>query len=385
MPSDLSSGERVREVLARYVDRRAMGQPVSLDELCCEHPSLAEELRELVPLAESLLERLSPSLGGSFSEQLRQRFGRGVDPQVELEAEGGVRSDLKASPATTELSTSSEVLERLAGRGPASTRYRVKDEIGRGGMGAVLRVWDEDLRRHLAMKVMLGKGLPRSTGHTPHTDPRVVARFLEEAQVTSQLDHPGIVPVHELGLDAEGRVYFTMKLVRGKTLKEVLDELASGQGNWTQTRVLGLLLRVCEAMSYAHAKGVIHRDLKPANIMVGRYGEVFVMDWGLARILGREDDRDIRLRPEAGLATSAVQSERHDRAAETPDMSLVTMDGDVVGTPAYMPPEQAAGDLHAMGPHSDVYALGAMLYHLLVGHKPYVPPGLQVNNYAIWR
>ena len=129
MPSDLSSGERAREVLARYVDRRTAGERVSLEELCCEHPSLAEELRELVPLAESLLERLSPSLGGSFSERLRQRFGGGVDPQVELEAEGEVRSDSKASPGTTESSTSSEVLARLAGRGQASTRYRVKDEI----------------------------------------------------------------------------------------------------------------------------------------------------------------------------------------------------------------------------------------------------------------
>ena len=166
---------------------------------------------------------------------------------------------------------SSEVLRRLAGRGPAATRYRMKGEVAHGGMGAILRVWDEDLRRHLAMKVMLGKGGAAGTGESPAVEPRLLARFLEEAQVTGQLDHPNIVPVHELGLDAEGRVYFTMKLVVGETLEEIFDLVRRGAEGWTQVRALGVLLKVCEAMAYAHDKGVIHRDLKPANVMVGRY------------------------------------------------------------------------------------------------------------------
>ena len=150
--------------------------------------------------------------------------------------------------------------------------------------------------------------------------------------------------------------------------------------------MLGLLIRVCECVSYAHSKRVIHRDLKPSNVMVGRYGEVYVVDWGLAHILGREDGRDIRVRPPEGQPhTSEVHSDRRDRAGETPDTPLFTMDGDVVGTPAYMPPEQAAGRIAEMGPRSDVYALGAVLYHLLAGHMPYVPKGATVNNYAIWQ
>src|SRR5690606_23803914 len=144
----------------------------------------------------------------------------------------------------------------------------------------------------------------------------------------------------------------------------------------------GVLQKVCEAMSYAHDKGVIHRDLKPANIMVGRYGEVYVMDWGLAKILGREEARDVRLRPDASSGPTVIRSDRREHAADTPDSPLYTMDGDVVGTPAYMPPEQAEGDLEAMGPHSDVYAVGAMLYHLLAGHMPYVRTGERASNYA---
>jgi len=274
--------------------------------------------------------------------------------------------------------SSADVLVRLAGRGAPATRYRLEGEIGHGGMGAVLGVWDEDLRRHLAMKVMLAK----SAGATP--DPKLLARFLEEAQVTGQLDHPGIVPVHELGLDAEGRVYFTMKLVKGKTLRDVFDELARGEGGWTQARVLSLLLKVCEAMSYAHAKGVIHRDLKPANVMVGRFGEVFVMDWGLAKVIGHEDAKDLRIRS-APVLTSEIKSDRHEHVGEAPDSPLYTMDGDVVGTPAYMPPEQAAGRVEEIGPAADVYALGAMLYHLIAGHMPYLLPGTRATNYAIWR
>ena len=275
-----------------------------------------------------------------------------------------------------------ELLSRLEAQSPRESRYRLQGEIGRGGMGAVLRVWDGALHRQLAMKVVLKDGQPSSVVRTP-ADPRTLSRFLEEAQVTGQLDHPGIVPVHELGMDSQGRVYFTMKLVKGKTLKEVFAELADGAEGWTQARVLGLLLKVCEAMSYAHAKGVIHRDLKPANVMVGRFGEVFVMDWGLAKVLGREESRDIRIQPEIA-ATSELHSSRRSLSEETPDSPLVTMDGDVVGTPAYMSPEQAMGTIEALGPPSDVYSMGAMLYHLLSGQMPYVPPSARLNNYAIW-
>ncbi len=360
MPSPSPSGSTPESLFAGWLAKHEAGEEADLEVVSRAHPEHSAELREL----HAQWERL---------ERIRRRQAGGVNREVTQEAEDSDRAGF-----------SSEVLTRLAGRAPASTRYRLEGEVAHGGMGAILRVWDEDLRRHLAMKVMLGQGLPEESGDTPQPRPKLLARFLEEAQVTGQLDHPGIVPVHELGLDREGQVYFTMKLVRGKTLEEVFDELAGGEGDWTQIRVLGLLLKVCEAMSYAHAKGVIHRDLKPANVMVGRYGEVYVMDWGLAKVLGREDERDIRVRPESALSTSEVRPERRDLAGETSDSPLYTMDGDVVGTPAYMSPEQAAGKVSEMAPPSDVYALGAMLYHLIAGHMPYVPPGARLNNYAVW-
>jgi serine/threonine protein kinase len=171
-----------------------------------------------------------------------------ADSAVDREA---TLSLYKGEAAKSELS--SEVLARLADRGATSRRYRLEGEIGHGGMGAVLGVWDEDLRRHLAMKVMLGKGAGSGSGRTPSADPRHLARFLEEAQVTGQLDHPNIVPVHELGLDAEGRVYFTMKLVKGRDLRAIFDLVREGKEDWSQIKALGVLLKVCEAMSYAHA------------------------------------------------------------------------------------------------------------------------------------
>ena len=141
---------------------------------------------------------------------------------------------------------------------------------------------------------------------------------------------------------------------------------ASKVGKW---RALSLLLRVCEAMSYAHAKGVIHRDLKPANVMVGSFGEVYVMDWGLARVLGRADAHDVRLAPDAARSSMlhTDRSSERDAAADSP---LYTMDGDVVGTPAYMPLEQARGEVEKLTARTDVYAIGAMLYHLLARQMP---------------
>jgi eukaryotic-like serine/threonine-protein kinase len=188
-----------------------------------------------------------------------------------------------------------------------------------------------------------------------------------------QLDHPNIVPVHELGIDADGRVFFTMKLVKGETLRDVFDKVASGDEGWNVTRALSVILRVCEAMAFAHSKGVLHRDIKPANIMVGRFGEVYVMDWGLARVLGQKDTHDLRLKPDESL--SVVRTERRDKGSSAPDSPLITMDGTVVGTPAFMPPEQAEGRLDILGPHSDVYAIGALLYRLLSGLEPYGEPG----------
>ncbi len=351
------------------------------EALCAAHPSLSNALRQLKSdrdRVQSLAERAGPGARSDsrerapLSERLRARFGQDVDPGVAL---GGKAPEPDSAP-------SSELLERLRAHAPSSSRYQLLGEVGRGGMGAVLRIWDEDLRRTLAMKVVLGKEDATKAGDTPPVDPKTLGRFLEEAQITGQLDHPGIVPVHELGLGADGRVYFTMRLVKGEDLRRIYEHVETGHDGWNETRALTVLLKVCEAMSYAHDKGVVHRDLKPANVMVGKYGEAYVMDWGLARVQGQQDRHDVRIQPEAA-ASASVRTERRAARDDTPDSPLVTMDGDVVGTPAYMAPEQARGDVERLGPHSDVYSVGAMLYHLLARQMPFVPRGTRPSQHAV--
>ncbi len=350
---------------------------VAFEAWCTRHPERASALRRLRTQWRAVMGLTSESAtaleppANSLGARLREQFGTDVDPGITLDP---------PEMATSPEDFSSRFLKQLAEHSDRSWRYRLRGEVAQGGQGAVLHVWDSELRRNLAMKVTLGRipspqqRLPAEADATPPVTRQQVARFLEEALVTGQLDHPGIVPVHELGLDATGRVFFTMKLVRGEDLRAVLQRVHRGESGWTVTRALGLLLRACEAMAYAHDKGVIHRDLKPANIMVGRFGEVYVMDWGLARVLGRPDTRDLRLRPDAAT-TTVLHSERHVAADDA--SPLVTMEGDVVGTPAYMPPEQARGHIEELSPAADVYALGAILYHLLSGHMPFVLEGAQ--------
>ncbi|MFZ5477709.1 MAG: bifunctional serine/threonine-protein kinase/formylglycine-generating enzyme family protein [Myxococcota bacterium] len=224
--------------------------------------------------------------------------------------------------------------------------------IGTGGMGEVRRVRDRRLNRVMAMKILRADRVANEAA---------VARFVEEAQATAQLQHPGIVPVHEIGRLADGRLYFTMKEVEGRTLLEVLREVhaaatdrweATASG-WTFRRLVDAFRSVCDAVAYAHARGVVHRDLKPDNVMVGAFGEVLVLDWGIAMVRGRD------------AGAGAVHTDRSDAAA------FETRMGTVAGTPAYMSPEQARGEIDRIGPASDVYSLGAMLWHLLAGRPPY--------------
>ncbi|MGK0434165.1 MAG: formylglycine-generating enzyme required for sulfatase activity/serine/threonine protein kinase [Planctomycetota bacterium] len=252
------------------------------------------------------------------------------------------------------------------------TRYEIEGEVDRGGMGVILKIRDCHLNRPLAMKVMLDRKEP-TDDYERQLSRQFLSRFLEEAQVTSQLDHPGVVPVHELGLDQEGKVFFTMRLIHGRTAGEVFAQAHSGNNGWTTMRALEVVLKVCDTMAFAHDKGILHRDLKPDNVMVGRFGEVYVMDWGLAKVVGQDEPHDQVDRPEGRSAPSRIESARRRDADSDDGSSVASMDGQRVGTPSYMPPEQARGEV--VDQRADVYAIGAMLYELLAGRAPYVTPG----------
>jgi formylglycine-generating enzyme required for sulfatase activity len=329
------------------------GVPGVIEELCAEHQEHAGVFLELFEDWRRVRELFDAGAAGPM--ELSVDLGKLVEGVVE--GKGSAEGD----------EADSEVVRRLKERLDPASRLEVQGEMARGGMGAVLSVFDKNLRRQMAMKVMLKQDQPGKPVQS-----RAMGRFLDEAQITGQLEHPGIVPVHELGIEPNGRVYFTMKLVQGEELADVYRRAWAGEDDWSVTRVLGIFLRVCEAMAYAHARGVIHRDLKPANVMVGAFGEVYVMDWGLARIRGKEDHAAEELVPADG--SGIVRSDRQDMRDRVPDSSILTRQGDIMGTPAYMSPEQAGGEIAAMDERSDVYSVGAMLYELLAGGKPYTTP-----------
>ncbi len=237
-------------------------------------------------------------------------------------------------------------------------RYRYGEEIGKGGHGQVTVVFDTHIGRRIALK-RLRKGLNASS--------RDIARFLEEVQITGQLEHPNIVPVHDLGLMPSGEIYFTMKLVEGRTLERVLKALKRGEPEvareFSRVKLLGILQQVCQAVAYAHSRGVIHRDLKPSNIMLGDFGEVQVMDWGLAKIIGEAEG----IEP-GDLSVLGPTQVRTNHGHET---EVVTQVGTVKGTPAYMSPEQARGLVEKVDERSDVYSLGVILYEILTYRRPF--------------
>ena len=263
---------------------------------------------------------------------------------------------------TDEVADRRSVKELLDKGGSAQERYVVDREIARGGMGAILRAVDGDIRREVALKVMLSQDAAKRP------------RFIEEAQITGQLEHPNIVPVHELSVDAEGRVFFTMKLVRGRSLEDVLKRMRkqphSGDRKYSLVRLLNVVVNVCHAMAFAHSKGVIHRDLKPSNVMLGDFGEVLVMDWGLAKVLGRPEEAEPGHVQQARPLPGAVTESGQVRTSRQESGTDATLDGSVIGTPVYMPPEQAEGRVGEVDERSDVYALGAMLYEILTLQPP---------------
>jgi serine/threonine protein kinase len=229
----------------------------------------------------------------------------------------------------------------------SATRYRIVERIASGGMGTVYLAEDSVLGRRVALKIL---DVPDASGE-------LAVRLLREAKVLARLEHPGIVPVHDAGVLADGRVFYAMKFVEGQRL----DRLVS-RGESLPDR-LRLFQRICDAVAFAHARRILHRDLKPENVMVGPFGEVLVMDWGIAKSLSVGDGLD-----------AATQPNEARRAHETSD-SVITAHGAILGTPGYMAPEQARGEVGSLDERSDVYSLGAILQYVL-------KPGLDSSTTA---
>ena len=246
--------------------------------------------------------------------------------------------------------TTSQRTLRLPGGGHAS-RFLLKKFHARGGMGEVWIAEDTEIGRVVALKKI-------RSGRQTHVD-----KFLHEAQITGQLEHPGVVPVHELGVDGAGQPYYVMKFVHGRTLKDAIDDYHNPEVKSAVPRevqlveLLQVFIHLCQTVAYAHSRNVIHRDLKPDNVMVGQYGETLVLDWGLAKVVGQ------------GGGTETMPEVRLSGFEGTGEVDE-TQFGSIKGTPSYMSPEVAEGRTNAVDQISDVYLLGGCLYHLLTGRKP---------------
>jgi serine/threonine-protein kinase len=296
-------------------------------------------------------------------------MSRPLDPM-----DGSVPVPARDEPTTADSTYSLTQPLSVRQRRHADMQLRLEDEIGRGGMGVVYRGHDVELNREVAVKVLLAE-------HASNLN--LVRRFFEEAQVAGGLQHPGVMPVYELGYLSDGRPYFAMKLIQGRTLAHLLAERDVGhvsnvadaeearckRAPQDRPHLLKVFEQICQALAYAHSRGVLHRDIKPSNVMVGAFGEVHVTDWGLAK---RLDIADRRLQNKEETPGAVSPSASHAQSAICDRQSSLTEAGVVLGTPSYMAPEQARGEIERIDARSDVFGLGAILCEILTGTPPFV-------------
>ena len=296
------------------------------------------------------------SLPQSINQPTSKEEIQTEDPTKKVSPLNPRTSEIKNRESIISYLVTTSQLDRSEMQDPAGApklpaeKYQIQKEIATGGMGRVNLVKDHDINRNVAMKTILP---------AQQKSPQIISKFVEEAQTIGRLEHPNIVPVYDVGLMASGQVYFTMKYVKGMTLGEIIEKLKQGDSSfhsiYTWTRRAQIIQEICDAIQFAHSKNIIHRDLKPANIMIGEFGEVIVMDWGLAKVI-RTQNSDKKLND----LTSHI-------LAEKPHIS----GKDMVGTPAYMSPEQALGQTDSLSYVSDVYAIGVLMYEFFSLNKPF--------------
>ncbi|HVS71638.1 MAG TPA: serine/threonine-protein kinase [Phycisphaerae bacterium] len=295
--------------------------------------------------------------------------GDGAAPEMAACPTCGVtkvrRINLDPVPIATSLAPAcaAEGSARAARPGNGTMPFTLVRQHAQGGLGQISLARDDAIQREVAFKQIL----------SVHADnPALRKRFLYEARITGQLEHPSIVPVYCLGDDAEGRPYYVMRFVRGRTLDDIITENIASPNAIVFRELLRRFIAVCQAVAYAHSRGVIHRDLKPSNVMLGDYGETLVLDWGLAKDIKNKTDPPsftaaATLAPGNGGARKPIENPM---ATLGKPGSELTLDGQVIGTPAYMAPEQASGRTDLHGPVTDIYALGGILYKILTGSSP---------------
>jgi tetratricopeptide (TPR) repeat protein len=325
----------INEVCNRFELAWQAGPRPRLEDFVGDTPEPARSalLRELIALD---LDYRRQAGENPTAEEYRERFPA-LDPPAEV-------STVLDSPSPPDGAADLSPVSVGATQGG---RYQLGEEIGRGGMGKVLKGRDPEMDRELAIKVLREE-------HQEHPD--MVQRFLAEARINGRLQHPGIVPVYDLDRFPDQRPFFTMKLVQGRKLAELLAERPDPSHDLPH--FLKIFEQVCQTLAYAHSRGVIHRDLKPSNVMVGAFGEVQVMDWGLAKVLAREGPQPAE--PPSAASTGPGEP--------TPSLTWV---GQVLGTPGYMAPEQARGEVEKLDERCDVFGLGAILCVILTGKPPY--------------
>ena len=358
-----------REALLEGMQAWLLAKEVPLAEHLQRRGALSPEHRQLLePLVDAHIRLHAGDAKRSLLEvsslgELQQELSQLDDEQL-----GATLSYVAQERQSTIHETSSATPAAASAAASQSVRFRILRPHAEGGLGQVFLARDEEVGRDVALKEIK----PRWADH-----PGSRARFLREAEITGGLEHPGIVPVYGLGAYPDGRPYYAMRFIRGSSLKEAIEafhQAAAGEPLSATERTLELrrllqrLIDVCEAIDYAHSRGVLHRDLKPGNVMLGRYGETLVVDWGLAKALSKSPQEN----GNDGGHTLGSPHPAEGPLAEAPADNDGTKLGSAIGTPAFMSPEQAQGRLDLLGPASDVFSLGATLYQLLAGVPPYV-------------